>query len=153
MGYREPLRHIDGTLIFQTAEDRRAQQAVADALAPVWRCQIEHFPELNPIDWYAARFKRMTGLLELKVRHNPTTRYPTVFLSVAKWFALTHGAMGFNIPSAFVVQFTDDLRWIPIDEVDPTLHTIAGTAGLRADGRSDHEPVIEVPVKDMQSIR
>lgn len=143
--------NVDGTPIFKAPEDERSEREVADVLERVWRCELRPFGKLSAIDWFAVRDERMVGLLELKSRSHPQDRYDTVFLNVRKWLALTLGEAGLGTPSIFVVRFTDALKSIRVSKIDATRHRIGGTSRI-VKARSDIEPVIEVPVKDMSDV-
>lgn len=150
---RESITHVDGTRIFQTPEDRARESAVAARLAGIWKCEVLHFGALSPIDWYATRDNRITGLLELKDRGHSSDKYPTVFLSVRKWLALQLGNIGFGKPAAFVVQFTDGIWWVRLANVDPRRIRMGGCTRRRAvTSESDWEPIIEVQIQSMRKL-
>lgn len=151
---REPITHIDGTLMFSTREDAAVEQEVAEVVAQVLRCEVRRFGRLAPIDWWAGRNGRLVGLLELKARAHPSSQYPTVYLNVRKWLALTLGSTGLGVPSLFVVRFTDAIKFIAIGEVDASSHSIAGVGRPRSrQSDSDTEPIIEVPIPSMKDLR
>jgi hypothetical protein len=149
---RSNVRHIDGTHVFATAEDSRNELEVAAVLREVWGCELHRFGALSPVDWYSARDGRVSGLLELKSRTHRHDQYPTVFLNVRKWLALSMGAVGLGVPAGFVVRFTDGVAWIPIADVDASRQRIGGCSG-RVKSRSDVEPVIEIPVASLRVLR
>jgi hypothetical protein len=148
---RQGAVHLDGTPIFATEEDRRHEAEVAALIASHWACSIRLFGALSAVDWYAERHGRLIGVLELKSRSHALDRYPTVFLNVRKWLALTLARVGLGVPALFVVRFTDQLRWVPLSAIDPNQVRIAGCNRL-VKSHSDIEPVIEVPVADLRSI-
>jgi hypothetical protein len=148
---RQNVVYLDGTRIFQTAEDRRNEEEIAALVAEAWKCRVAYFGALSPIDWYAERFGRMVGLLELKGRTHASHHFATVFLNVRKWLALTIGSMGMNCPAVFVVRFTDQVRWIPLTSIDAAKHRIAGCAHI-VKNQNDIEPVIEVPIRNMRRL-
>lgn len=148
---RENLVALDGTRIFQTADDRASEEAVADVLARAWKCEIRHFADLSPLDWYGIRHNRIVGVLELKCRSHPIDKFPTVFLSVRKWLALQFASLGLAVPGIFVVQFADVLRWIPVADVDARAVRLAGGV-RRIKSASDTEPLIEVPIAQLRAV-
>jgi hypothetical protein len=148
---RTPTLHLDGTHVFQTEEDRRNEEEVAAACAAVWHCRIGRFGALSPVDWYGERDGRLVGVLELKARGHALDHYPTVFLNVRKWLALTLAAVGLGCPAIFVVKFTDGVYWAPLSKIDATQHRIAGCAHIVKNG-NDIEPVIEVPVSTLSPL-
>ncbi len=148
---RQNVIHLDGTQVFQTAADRRNEEEIAALVAAAWKCGVSSFGALCPIDWYAERYGRMVGLLELKGRTHASDHFETVFLNVRKWLALTLGSMGMNCPAIFIVRFTDQVLWVPLTSIDATKHKIAGCARI-VKNQNDIEPVIEVPVSGMKQL-
>ena len=146
---RENVVHLDGTNVFQTGEDRDNERAVADIIEKAWSCELRPFGALSPIDWFAVRYGRLVGLVELKSRPHEANRYPTVFLNVRKWLALQLAEAGLGVPSLFVVKFTDATMWIPLRDIDASQLTIGGCA-RKVKSNSDVEPVIEVPISRMR---
>ena len=142
---RHAAKHLDGTPIFATSEDRKSEEEVARIIESTWGCEVRSFGSLAIIDWYAMRDGRMVSLLELKTRSHSSTRYQTVFLNVRKYMALFWGQACLNVPALFCVRFTDEIRWIRVYDIDATKHKIGGCAS-RVKSVTDIEPVIEVPV-------
>lgn len=142
-------RHLDGTRIFQSAEDRRNEDAVARVLEQHWSCEVNHFGALSPIDWYATRRGRIVGVLELKSPDRAAGLY--AWLNVRKWLALTLAQAGLGVPALFVVKFTDALCWIPLSEIDASHVVIAGRTD-RKQSDSTIEPIIKVSVALMRRL-
>lgn len=148
---RDGIVHLDGTRIFRSQQDELNEEEVAFRLADGWRCQVRSFGMLAPVDWYAIRDGRLVGVLELKSRPHPSSRFPTVFLNVRKWLALRLAATGLGVPDLFVVRFEDGIWWTPVSEIDASRIQIAGcTRSVKS--RSDVEPVIHVPVAAMRAL-
>lgn len=148
---RKEATHLDGTPIFRNADDEKNEQTIADLLSTAWKCNVTSFGILSPIDWFAERDGRVIGLLELKSRTHDTAKHETVFLNVRKWLALSLGAIGMNVPSIYVVRFTDAVRWIEIASVDARNVKMGGCAKFW-NSRSNIEPIIHVPVADMHEV-
>ena len=148
---RENVVHLDGTRIFQTAEDRDAETQVAAEIEKKWACQLMRFGALSPIDWYGKRLDRVVGLLELKARTHASDTHPTVFLNVRKWLALTLASVGMGIPAIFVVKFTDLILWIPVNDVNAGAVRVAGCARM-VKAENDIEPIIEVEIQKMRRL-
>lgn len=148
---RSGARHLDGTLIFKTAEDEQNEKIVADLLTAAWGVTLHPFALLSPVDWFAEREGRVVGVLELKCRSHESTKYPTVFLSFRKWLVLTLSALGLNVPAIFVVRFTDAVRWIEIARVHHEGVEMGGCSRIFS-SRANIEPVIEVPIADMHEL-
>jgi hypothetical protein len=146
---RKSILHLDGTPIFQTAEDRESEQAVALLLEKHYRCEMHRFGELSAVDWYAVRRGRMVGIAELKTRSHASDKYPTVYLNVRKWLALLLSSIGLGVPALFVVRFTDQIRRIRVGKINASRVILGGTTEI-VKSRSDREPLIEVPVEEMR---
>jgi hypothetical protein len=95
---------------------------------------------------------RMIGVLELKARSHAISTYATVFLNVRKWLALSLAQIGMGVPAVFVIKFSDDLRWIPLADIDPRRLSIAGCHRL-VKAKNDIEPIVEVPVNRLRPFR
>jgi hypothetical protein len=148
---RKPSTHTDGTPILQTPGDQRNQNRVAEVIANAWTCELHNFGFLAPIDYYATKDGRLVSVIEIKCRSHATTKYETVFLNVRKWLSLGLAQIGLGVPAVFAVDFTDELRFIRWSDVDATRHSIAGCETYMR-SRSDIEPIIEVPVRNMALI-
>lgn len=144
---RKRQTHLDGSPVFQNDADRAAEADVARMLAQAWTCEVHHFGALAPVDFYALRDGRIVGVIELKVRDHRSDRYPTTFLTVRKWLALTLASNGLGTPAIFVVRFSDCICWMPVDKIDASLVVMAGKTASR--GAPD-VPTIEVPVAQMR---
>src|SRR5215211_1882426 len=152
MGERRAIEHVDGTLIFQSALDRKNEEEVAALLGKAWNCQVNSFGALSPIDWLAIRNGRPTAVLELKSRTHASDKYPTVYLNVRKWLALSLASIGMGIPALFVVKFIDAVMWISIAEVDARITRMAGWPTTEK-AKNDIEPIIQVYVDQMKELR
>jgi hypothetical protein len=148
---RQRLEHIDGTPIFQTRADRRAEGEVGAVVGLAFGCNIHSFGQLATVDWWAERHGRTIGVLELKIRTQRLADGGTVSLSVRKWLSLANASFGLGCPALFVVQFVEDIRWIPLTVVDASNHRV-GEAFRLVKGPCDIEPLIEIPVADMRRL-
>lgn len=148
---RREITHVDGTPIFQSAEDRSAEAEVAKEIEVAWGCTISRFGALSAVDWYAIRHGRLVGVLELKSRSHDLGKFSTVFLNVRKWLALSLASAGLGAPAVFVVRFTDCTRWVPLSDVDAGRMKIGGCV-RRVKSDNDVEPVIEVGVEVLRPL-
>lgn len=148
---REKLTHVDGTKIFQNAEDIANENRVAEVVGKVWKCNLIRYASLAAVDWWIERHDRIVGYAELKCRAHMTTKYRTVFLNHRKWLALSLAQLS-GQPALFIVAFTDEIRWIRLNHIDPTKIEIRGCKE-RKWKHTDIEPIIEVPVSDMLTLK
>lgn len=145
---RQTLTHIDGTPVFKNEADHANEMRVAAQLGQAWGCQIKSFAALSPIDWYAERYGRMVGVLEVKSRPHASDRFPTVFFAVRKYLTLLLAATAHNCPAVFVADLIDGVFWAPLARIDGSRVRIAGSMALIKDA-SAIEPLIEVPIASM----
>lgn len=154
MNYYERVEstHLDGRKIFQSCEDKKNESETARLIEKQWNCTLVPFGMLAPVDWFAQRYGRLVGVLELKTRTHASDKFPTVFLNVRKWLAMTLASHGLDCPALYVVRFTDEIRWIPLTKIDAANHRIGGCSRI-VKSPADIEPVIEVPIREMTVLK
>ena len=103
---------------------------------------------LAPLDFFATRHGRFVSVIEVKCRSHASDTYPTVFLNVRKWLALGLAQVGLGVRALFVVEFTDQIKFIRWDAVGADKVRIGGCS-TRVTSHADIEPVIEVEVEQM----
>lgn len=148
---RSNIVHLDGTNVFQTAEDRNNERTTAALIEKAWGCKLISFGALSPVDWHAERFGRTVGILELKSAHRSKDQYPHAILNVRKWFALMLGTLGLDVPAIFVVRFNDAVLWVPVKKIDARKMRLGGCS-RRVKNDNDIEPVILVPIAEMHQL-
>lgn len=146
---RNAATFVDGSPIFKTEDDERSEGEIGKVIEKVWSCECRSFGKLSPVDWFFVRTGRLIGVGELKTRTHASDKYPTVFLNVRKWLALSLAANGLGVPAVFVVRFTDVVRWIGVADIDASVARMGGCTKI-VKSRNDIEPVIEVPVTAMK---
>lgn len=151
---RQSSTHTDGTETYASGGDTAAQESVAGLIEQCWgpHLSVRPFGRLSHIDYYAERHGRLAALLEIKSRSHASTHHETVWLNVRKWFALQMGSVALQVPAYFFAKFTDEVRYIDVQNVDARRHSIGGTWRV-VKSRSDIEPVIEVSVEEMHVLR
>ena len=143
--------YIDGTSIFKSDKDEKAEAAIARRVAPIWGVKLHSFGKLAPIDWWAERTGRFVGVCEFKRRYNPMRQYPTVFINVRKWLSLMLAETGLGVPALYLVEWDDATRWIDVKHIDPARNRIGGTQRAK-DGINDIEPIIEIDIDTMKEL-
>ena len=138
-----------GLRVFTTPDDHAAEDRAARVIESAWRCKLHRFPHYNGVDWYAERAGMMVAVLELKTRSHDSTKHDTVWLNIRKWLALGMARIGLGVPALFVVQFTDQLRYVDLGRIEADKHRIAGCRKV-VKSYTDVEPVIEVEVASMK---
>lgn len=144
---------IDGQSAFANAHDKANEEDVRAAIESAWGVEIRRYGgHFDAIDFYALRGQKIAAHLELKSRTHESTKYPTVFLNVRKWMALTMTWLNMGVPSLFIVRFTNEIRWIDVKNVDARNIRLGGCSRV-VKAKSDIEPVIEVPIGQMNTLR
>ena len=134
---------------FATADDLANEREAAAAVEQAFGCTLHKFPRFNAVDYYAEKNGRMAGFVEIKARTHASTTYPTVFLNLRKWSALLEYSLRCDVPSIYLVKFTDSMLWIDVKAVDASRHRMGGCSRVvKAD--TDREPVIEIPIAGMR---
>jgi hypothetical protein len=141
----------DGLRVFSQPEDHASEEAAARILEAAWKCRLHRFAQFDSIDWWAERDGRMVALVEIKTRSHAAGKFPTVWLNVRKWLAMSLGSAGLGVPALFVVRFADSLRWVNVGQVDASQQRIAGCRQV-VKARTDREPVIDIPVVQLREV-
>lgn len=141
----------DGTPMLSTPIDDARQRSVADSLERAWNCKLFSFGFLAPIDYYVIKHERLVSVVEIKSRTHPHDKFPTVYLNVRKWLALTLAANGLGVKPIFVAHFTDGIYFVDVNKIDASKVEIGGEKRIFFSNR-DIEPVILVPVDGMTMV-
>lgn len=136
-------------IAYITQEDLLNEGTVAEQVERRWGGKVHRFPKFTPIDFWIEKGERVVAVAELKTRKVTTTAYDTIWLSVAKWLALSLTTTALQVKGLFVVKFVDDTRYIPIEEIDTTR---VGIGRNKERDKDTEEPVILVPVKSMRGL-
>lgn len=149
---REEYFDEDGNKVFITDDDKANQEGVAEFLGRMWKCKFHSYGSLCAIDYWVERNGAIVAHVEIKSRSHPQDQYPTVFLNMRKWLALTLAEVSSGIPSIYVVKFTDAIKHIRVCEVDVKDAIKVGGTKYIVKAKTDIEPVICIPVSHMKSV-
>jgi len=93
---------------YETAEDRRRERGVFDAIASAYNCQYQLAEDLAPFDGALHDSDGdVKALVEIKTRTNAHDKYPTYMLSATKCRNLFGIAQSYGVPALLLVCFTD----------------------------------------------
>ena len=150
-GYYDRKRStwLDGSLVFQTAQDIENQNKIGRAVERAWGPGVEvcRFPDLSLIDQYVCFNGRINYYMESKWRSHSVDDYETVWLASKKHLALFCAVIsGLAERGMFMARFIEGVRWIDVMDIDATKQRIGGS-------KHKKEPVIDVPVQDMHPVR
>lgn len=153
--YYDRTNAVTGAPVFANAEDTRNEEEVAGLFAAMWGCEVHRFGPFDPIDFYVMRKGHLVGLLECKSRTHTIDEWPTVFLNLRKWMALTMGSCGFGVSAIYVARFKGgDIRWINVSHINAHHSKVKmGGCSRVVKSHTDVEPVILVPIKSMHELR
>ena len=121
--------------VYEGAEDRERQAAVARVLEGAWRCQLVDMPKLSSVDYVAICDGSLRALVEIKCRKIASSAYPDYLLSDAKARCMERIAESLRIRPILVVQWSDMIGCVDI-----------ASAPYRADegGRKDRADVTDI---------
>ena len=132
-------------------KDTASENEVAQLMETKWNCQVHRTGYLDAWDYTGTKDGRTVFIAELKTRNNPSTQYPTLYLSAHKWFRLLQASTGLDVPAIFIARFTDSILYQPINKIDARKSTMAGRTD-RAGAANDLELMILVPISDMSCL-
>lgn len=143
----------DGQSAFANSRDHANEEHVRAIIEAAWKVKMHRYgAHFAAIDWYCVRAGNIVAHIELKSRSHDSGRYETVFLNVRKWMSLTMAWLHMDVPSYFIVKFTDEIRWIDVSQIDARKVRLGGCNRI-VKAKSDVEPVIEVPVGQMNTLK
>ena len=132
---------------YESAADRGNQHYVLSKLGRAFGLEAE-----VPTEEYAFydglfSFEDRKCVVEIKVRKNERSRYPTYMLSKRKYDSLC-GLTGQNIDALLAVQWTDQLGVIQL----PAEHTISTGGRYDRGDPMDVEQVVLIPVAKFKRV-
>lgn len=148
---RSPTCSTETVIIRTTREDTQREQAVAGVLRNAWNCDVVRTGYKDELDFWLVRDGKTEAVAELKNRKVESATYEDVFLSRHKWDALFRATFAHRIEGLFIVNFTDELRYIRLADIDATRLRMGGRWD-RTDAPNDWEMMVMVPVAEMKVI-
>ena len=136
---------------FSNKSDREAEDLVKRTVEDVWGCKLHKYADFDAVDFWAEAFDRTSAFIEVKSRSIGSTAYPTVYLNLRKWSKLLDMAVCTRVPAYFFIVYQDCIKYINVELVDARNHGIGGTRH-RVKSENDIEPVIHVPIKEMETL-
>lgn len=119
-------------MIRETAEDRAAQEHIAEQVSAAWLCDVKPFPPLSEVDYYLEREGAMVAVLEVK---HHLRRRPLVLISARKWLALWEVSHRCHVPALIAIGYPDG---VAVAEVHPRSIERVGQGG-RTDRGAVHD--------------
>ena len=138
--------------ILHTMKDILAEEKVAEQVSKRWRCEFHRFPQLARVDWYVYRGDTLNAMAELKRRYHNHDKYPTVYLSFAKWASVMELSRAAGVDGYILYGFDDGIWFAEVTDIDPRCSKILGRTDREGVG-TDLEPMIEVPINVLREIK
>ena len=139
-------------MLYYSDTDKRNEESVKQRLEAAWDSSVHFFGNTNQIDAYVARGGEIRAWLEVKCRKVTKNTYDTIYLAFRKWLNLITAELHTERPGLFVVDFSDQLCYIPIRSVDARNIKLLGRTD-RVGAANDLEPIIEVPIASFIDIK
>jgi hypothetical protein len=124
------------------------EDEVAAILGRAWRCQVRPSPRFCPYDFELDRAGRMAAIVEVKTRRCSHDKYDETYITLEKWYRLFDLSRALDLPAFYVVNFTDEIRFIDATRIDPRKFETCGRTD-RPYMRHDISTKILVPVTEM----
>jgi len=134
---------------FATPEDKANEAEVAERIARRWDLQLNDWGDWAPLDRWAERDERPTGVLEIKCRPILSTKYPCAWLNWRKYLWMRDAERELGVPAFYFVRFDDVTLYIRQAEVEARMNAIGGTSRY-VHSPTDREPVIFIPRGEMR---
>ena len=134
--------------IYETEAHLQGEENVAKKLE-AWinnpLATVVKTPPLAPYDYCIVKKDLISGVVEIKVRSNPSYKYPTYMISLEKVSQCTSHANIIGCPFYVVVQWTDKLgRW----KFNKGQYTTGIGGRTDRNDSMDQEAVIYIPIEN-----
>jgi hypothetical protein len=136
--------------LYESKEDRSNEREVASRLASIKACDFKKLPMAYYIDWVFLRNQKPVAIAEVKCRSNPSTQYPTLMLSLAKWMHGKQLAKELSVPFLVIIRWTDGIFWHEASDKSLISHGFGGRTDRNDD--QDVEPVVYIPINHFRKI-
>lgn len=137
---------------FETSDMLEAEHAARERLARQIKKPIHKISDgLWGVDWAVyTESGELYGFIEFKKRNHKKGQYPDVRMSGMKYLRLKQYAETFGVKSSIVVEFTDCVGIVGINDVEPDLVAFGRTSNFRDE--FEVEPCISIPCENFMVI-
>lgn len=119
--------------------------------AEKWNCDYMKLPLSYRLDFALVRRNKLVALAEIRVRNVKAETYPTIIFSVNKRAKANELSDQTKVPSFFVVQYDDEIRYIDFAET-PDEFQVGGRTGSNRRDQADVELVGHYDVGRMKRL-
>jgi len=133
---------------YETLGDRKEQAEVEAEVGKFWNVSVKRLPFSYRIDCALVRkgeSQAIVGWMEVKVRTNSSTAYPTYMIALGKWLAGIDLEEKTNLPFILTVKFTDGILTCRPSQCRHSI--VWGGRTLNTRDSADVEPVVHIPME------
>ena len=135
---------------WESPADLENEQGVASCIEQAFQCQLHKLPKSYRLDFMATREGDGVAWIEVKCRKHPSTKYPTVMLSLSKVLAARQLESNTDLTAFLVVRFTDCTKYTTFTEAHSCKW--GGRTKNTRDSR-DIEPVLHFTTPRMETLK
>ncbi len=140
-----------GRPLYETDADLSREAVVMKLAATKWNCDYLKLPLSYRLDFALIRRNKLVALAEIRVRNVKAETYPTIIFSVNKRAKANQLSDQTKVPSFFVVQYDDEIRYIDFAET-PDEFQVGGRTGANRRDQADVELVGHYDVSRMKRL-
>jgi len=137
--------------LYETDADLSREAKVMQTAAEKWNCDYMKLPLSYRLDFALVRRNKLVALAEIRVRNVKAETYPTIIFSVNKRAKANELSDQTKVPSFFVVQYDDEIRYIDFAET-PDEFQVGGRTGANRRDQADVELVGHYDVSRMKRL-
>jgi len=137
--------------LYETDADLSREAKVMQTAAEKWNCDYMKLPLSYRLDFALVRRNKLVALAEIRVRNVKAETYPTIIFSVNKRAKANELSDQTKVPSFFVVQYDDEIRYIDFAET-PDEFQVGGRTGSNRRDQADVELVGHYDVSRMKRL-
>lgn len=135
-------------MIYESSIDMANEDAVADAFARAWKCEVARNKPLYEIDRTLLRDGLVVAWMEIKCR---AKKYPSVFLSLNKWLKGRQMVRETGKPFVAAYGLPDGIYYY-ITKGEDVKFDIKVTGRTDRSDPLDIQPAIEIPLSEMKKL-
>ena len=106
--------------LYETNKQLEAEKNLAGQLEKSWVCQLHKMPKTAPVDYVVTKDGVVRGFIEIKIRSNASTKYPTYMISQKKIDAAKKLFEASGLKTQLIVKWTDVVGRVTLNEDYPT---------------------------------
>ena len=137
---------------YETYSTLQNEAKIAGRIASEWECSPRKLTVPYRIDFALEKDGTIRAFLEVKCRNYPSTRYPTLMISVLKWETGILHTQATGLPFIIAIGFTDCIKYYRYNSEDEVSFTWGGRTRTARD-ESDIEPVVHIPLALFRTLK